>query len=139
MVACSTLISCVRLLVSDFSSRVACLQAKINAAFAEFVYDALSSLHTLLPFLSINPHSANAPLSVVPLPLFNDPSVAEPTNPVYTDFITPGMIAIISFAQAIGLTAMAFVADKRHDLSVEGLHACYSQRRVFVCGEGKGA
>lgn len=37
------------------------------------------------------------------------PPVFGELNPKFTDFIAPGMIIAIAFAQSIGLTAMAIV------------------------------
>jgi ABC-type multidrug transport system permease subunit len=54
---------------------------------------------------------------------FGAPIFGAP-HPRFTDFIAPGMIINIAFAQAIGLTALAFVIDKR-----EG-----SLDRVYSCG-----
>lgn len=45
-------------------------------------------------------------------PLYIAPPVYGPANPKFTDFIAPGMIINIAFAQAIGLTAAVFVQDK---------------------------
>jgi len=47
------------------------------------------------------------------LPIYLGTPVYGPPKPKFTDFIAPGMVITISFAQSIGLTAVAFVLDKK--------------------------
>jgi hypothetical protein len=55
------------------------------------------------------------------------PPVFGELNPKFTDFIAPGMIIAIAFAQSIGLTAMAIVMAR-----LEGT----LDRQVMLAEEG---
>lgn len=57
--------------------------------------------------------------------LISPPIYGENTNPKFTDFIAPGMIIAIAFAQSIGLTAMSLVMAR-----LEGT----LDRQWCVCG-----
>jgi hypothetical protein len=47
-------------------------------------------------------------------------------NPTFTDFVAPGMLVTIIFAQSIGLTALGLVIERR-----EGLPHLYSFQPFF--------
>lgn len=50
------------------------------------------------------------------LPLALEPPLYGPAHPTFTDFVAPGIMITISFAQAIALTAVAFVVDRKEGL-----------------------
>ena len=56
------------------------------------------------------------------------PPVYGELNPKFTDFIAPGMIIAIAFAQSIGLTAMAIVMAR-----LEGTLDRQVNTRGFTC------
>ena len=49
-------------------------------------------------------------------PLRMMPPIYGPEHPTFTDFVAPGIIVTIGFAQAIALTAVAFVMDRKEGL-----------------------
>jgi huntingtin len=91
------------------------MQQQINSAYNEFLHSELDSLVEI--GIKLNPREADLPVD------FGTPIFGS-SHPRFTDFIAPGMIINIAFASSIGLTALAFVIDKR-----EG-----SLDRVYSCG-----
>eukprot|EP00455_Lapot_gusevi_P020080 TRINITY_DN2134_c0_g1_i6.p1 TRINITY_DN2134_c0_g1~~TRINITY_DN2134_c0_g1_i6.p1 ORF type:complete len:387 (-),score=60.09 TRINITY_DN2134_c0_g1_i6:99-1259(-) len=81
------------------------IQAQINTAFTAFLDQELNTLHNM--GFPVNPNLAAPPIKLV------DPPVYGSVHPKFTDFIAPGMIITIAFAQSIGLTALAFVLEKK--------------------------
>lgn len=67
-------------------------------------------LHALVDMVpSLNPHVVDSPIK------FEAPVYGE-SHPTFTDFVAPGIMVSITFAQAIGLTALAFIIDAKEGL-----------------------
>ena len=66
-----------------------------------------------------------------------NPVVYEPVygtrDTKFTDFLAPGMIALIAFAHSIGITAIAFVRE-RHDGTLDRVFAAGVPPRVVIAG-----
>ncbi|EGD77792.1 hypothetical protein PTSG_08882 [Salpingoeca rosetta] len=75
------------------------IEAATAAAFESMVDAVLGNLSTL----------AASPVR------FEKPIYGE-LHPTFTDFVAPGIMVSITFAQAIGLTAMSFVLDRKEGL-----------------------
>lgn len=56
------------------------------------------------------------PLALAQLPVNMLPPIYGEADPSFTDFVAPGMMVSIVFAQAIGLTALAFVLDRKEGI-----------------------
>eukprot|EP00697_Spironema_sp_BW2_P000933 gnl/Spiro4/11279_TR5943_c0_g1_i1.p1 gnl/Spiro4/11279_TR5943_c0_g1~~gnl/Spiro4/11279_TR5943_c0_g1_i1.p1 ORF type:complete len:694 (+),score=139.84 gnl/Spiro4/11279_TR5943_c0_g1_i1:39-2120(+) len=76
------------------------IESKLMLAFKAFE-DATLKNH------SCNPHLSSLPI------MFDAPVYGPQTTPKFTDFIAPGIIITITFAQAISLTALVFVLEKK--------------------------
>ena len=64
-------------------------------------------------FLSQLLEDCNFPKDMADLPLrFNEPIYGSP-DPSFTEFMAPGIIIIIIFFLAVGLTGEAFIAEKQ--------------------------
>jgi ABC-type multidrug transport system ATPase subunit/ABC-type multidrug transport system permease subunit len=75
------------------------VRAKCTLAFQE-------TSRTLLKTLGRNPQAADSPVA------FTEPIYGK-KDPTFTDFIAPGMIINILFAQSMGLTALGIVIQKK--------------------------
>lgn len=73
-----------------------CLQQKINDAFLKLLESVNKSLA----------QKAQPPIDVLP-PIYGD------LNPSFIDFVGPGTLVTIAFAQSVGLTALSFVMSKK--------------------------
>lgn len=81
------------------------IRSKVQSAWTQFTDGLVPVLSPLDP--NVDPYIADIPLTMVVPPIYGS------ANPKFTDFIAPGMIVNIAFASSIGLTALAFVVDKR--------------------------
>lgn len=58
---------------------------------------------------AINPHVVDSPIKF-------EPPIYGKANPTFTDFVAPGIMVSITFAQAIGLTALSFIIENKEGL-----------------------
>ena len=89
------------------------LQKAIGDGFSDFIQQLLKD--------------CNMPEDMSDIPLkFNTPIYGS-QNPNFTEFMAPGIIIIIIFFLAVGLTGEAFIAEKQ----VKFFEICVIRFRVF--------
>eukprot|EP01012_Entosiphon_sulcatum_P003082 TRINITY_DN10850_c0_g1_i1.p1 TRINITY_DN10850_c0_g1~~TRINITY_DN10850_c0_g1_i1.p1 ORF type:complete len:684 (+),score=68.76 TRINITY_DN10850_c0_g1_i1:433-2484(+) len=84
----------------------AVLENATMTAFQDLLKDMLLDNHTRSNKTAVPSWATDYPVQLM-RPLYG------PKDPQFTDFVAPGIIITIAFAQSIGLTALAFVFEKR--------------------------